>query len=141
MNDADQAALERAEENLSRFEAWAKREGGLPLERAQAMRSPEHAKFPCTYRNLATEMAWRGWANKPGPSLPTGPVLSEGQVRTLLDGVLRAAGSGLRYYSMEKTLVEMTAALRAVETHVLEALADCPREPATRERKGERHGG
>lgn len=38
-----------------------------------------------------------------------------------LDAVLRAAGSGLRYYSMQKTLDEMRAAMRAAMDTTAEA--------------------
>jgi hypothetical protein len=47
---------------------------------------------------------------------------SEALVDQHLDAVLRAAGSGLRYYSMQKTLDEMRAAMRkAMEAAVKDA--------------------
>lgn len=46
--------------------------------------------------------------------------LTEQEVDALLEGVLRAAGSALRYYSMEKHLNDMRNAVRAIERAVLE---------------------
>ena len=45
--------------------------------------------------------------------------LSDALVDEHLDAVLRAAGSGLRYYSMEKTISEMRRAMREAMTAAL----------------------
>ena len=57
---------------------------------------------------------YSGLANAPQP-----PALSDERILHHLDAILKASGSGLKNYSMHKTIEEMKQALRAIEREIL----------------------
>lgn len=58
---------------------------------------------------------------KADKEIMTATILTDDQVDTLLDGVLRASGSRLANYTSEKTLDELRSAVRDIEQAVLQS--------------------
>ena len=52
-------------------------------------------------------------------SAPLPPKLSDERILHHLDAILKASGSGLKNYSMHKTIEEMKHAVRAIEREIL----------------------
>jgi len=50
---------------------------------------------------------------------PQPPKLSDEQILHHLDAILKASGSGVKNYSMHKTIEEMKQAVRAIEREIL----------------------
>ena len=50
---------------------------------------------------------------------PTPPKLSDERISHHLDAILKASGSGLKNYSMHKTIEEMKQVFRAIEREIL----------------------
>ena len=50
---------------------------------------------------------------------PQPPALTDERILHHLDAILKASGSGLKNYSMHKTIEEMKQALRAIEREIL----------------------
>lgn len=50
---------------------------------------------------------------------PQPPKLSDERIAHHIDAVLKASGSGLKNYSMHKTIEEMKQAVRAIEREIL----------------------
>jgi len=57
-------------------------------------------------------------------------ILSDEEIDTHLDAVLRASGSALKHYSMHSTRQAMRAAMRAIERAVVERVAEPAPQPS-----------